>query len=68
MIDHFDALQAAELEFLLANGMKMTSFSEAETAEFERLWAEGVWEVAMEKSGEDAAALRKLAVDAGMSR
>lgn len=68
MIDHFDALQAAELEFLLANGMQMTSFSEAETAEFERLWAEGVWEVAAEKSGEEAAALRKLAVDAGMSR
>lgn len=68
MIDHFDALQKAELEFLLEKGMKLTSFSDAETAEFERLWAEGVWEVATEKSGDDAVALRKLAVDAGMSR
>ncbi|MCO5134931.1 MAG: TRAP transporter substrate-binding protein DctP [Phyllobacteriaceae bacterium] len=68
MIDHFDALQKAEYDFLLEKGMKLTSFSEAESAEFERLWAEGVWEVAAEKSGSDAEALRKLAVDAGMSR
>lgn len=68
MIEHFDALQAAEYDFLLEKGMKLTSFSDAETAEFERLWAEGVWEVATEKSGKDAEALRKLAVDAGMSR
>lgn len=68
MIDHFDALQKAEFDFLIEKGMQLTNFSDSETAEFERLWAEGVWEVATEKSGEDAVALRKLAVDAGMSR
>lgn len=67
-LDHFDKLQVAEYDFLLEKGMKLTSFSEKETAEFERLWAEGVWEVATEKSGDDARDFRKLAKDAGMTR
>lgn len=65
---HFDKLQVVEYDFLLEKGMKLTSFSDKETAEFERLWAEGVWEVATDKSGDDAKALRKLAKDAGMTR
>lgn len=65
---HFDKLQVEEYDFLLKKGMKLTSFSDKETAEFERLWAEGVWEVATDKSGDDAKALRKLAKDAGMTR
>ena len=65
---HFDKLQVTEYDFLLEKGMQLTSFSDKETAEFERLWAEGVWEVATAKSGDDAIALRKLAKDAGMTR
>lgn len=57
-----------EYDFLLEKGMKLTSFSDKETAEFERFWAESVWEVATDKSNDDAKALRKLAKDAGMTR
>ncbi|MBL1421676.1 MAG: TRAP transporter substrate-binding protein DctP [Alphaproteobacteria bacterium] len=67
-LTHFDKLQIEEYDLLLEKGMKLTSFSDAETAEFERLWAEGVWEVATDKSGDDARAFRKLAKDAGMTR
>ncbi|MDF1750173.1 MAG: TRAP transporter substrate-binding protein DctP [Alphaproteobacteria bacterium] len=65
---HFDKLQEEEYKFLLDKGMVLTSFSPAESAEFERLWAEGVWEVAAEVSGDDARNLRKLAKDHGMTR
>lgn len=67
-LSHFDKLQAEEYDFLIEKGMQLTSFSDAETAEFERLWAEGVWEVSTEISGEDATKLRALAKDNGMTR
>jgi TRAP-type C4-dicarboxylate transport system substrate-binding protein len=65
---HFDELQAAEYKFLLENGMTITNFSDAESADFERLWAEGVWEVATKVSGDDAVKLRELAKKHGMTR
>lgn len=65
---HFDELQAAEYDWLLANGMTLTSFADSEASEFERLWAEGVWEVATEVSGDDARNLRELAKSNGMTR
>jgi TRAP-type C4-dicarboxylate transport system substrate-binding protein len=65
---HFDELQVEEYEWLLANGMTVTNFPESEATEFERLWAEGVWEVATEVSGDDAANLRELAKNNGMTR
>ncbi len=67
-LSHFDKLQVAEYDTLLKNGMTLTSFSDAESAEFERLWAEGVWEVATEVSGDDARNLRELAKKHGMTR
>ncbi|NMM45290.1 TRAP transporter substrate-binding protein DctP [Rhodospirillaceae bacterium KN72] len=65
---HFDKLQADEFEWLSANGMEVTSFDPSEGNEFERLWAEGVWEVAAEVSGDDARKLRELAKSHGMTR
>ncbi|MEM1046386.1 MAG: TRAP transporter substrate-binding protein DctP [Pseudomonadota bacterium] len=66
-IARFDALAAQEKKDLIDLGMKMTSFSDAEAAQFEALWANGVWTIAEEKTPEPAAALRKLAREAGMT-
>lgn len=65
---HFDQLQIEEFEWLLANGMTVTDFPESEATELERLWAEGVWEVATQVSGDDAVNLRELAKSNGMTR
>ncbi len=66
-ITHFDALAATEKQDLLDLGMKMTSFSEAETAQFESLWSNGVWQVASKGAPEAVAGLRDLARKAGLS-
>jgi TRAP-type transport system periplasmic protein len=65
---HFDELQVVEYDTLTQNGMKITTFPAEEATEFERLWAEGVWEVATEVSGDDAANLRALALEHGMTK
>jgi|TARA_B100000929_G_scaffold227277_1_gene183565 TRAP-type C4-dicarboxylate transport system substrate-binding protein len=66
-VAHFDALQEKEEDFLIENGMQITSFSQSESDNHERLWAEGVWKVAEEQSGDDARQLREMAVSADMS-
>ncbi|UTD56357.1 TRAP transporter substrate-binding protein DctP [Halomonas sp. MS1] len=66
-VAHFDALQQKEADFLKNNGVQITSFSQAESDDHERLWAEGVWKVAEEQSGDDARKLRELAKSADMS-
>lgn len=66
-VAHFDALQKQEADFLMENGIQATSFSQAESDDHERLWAEGVWEVAEEQSGDDARRLREMAKSADMS-
>lgn len=62
-----DELAAAELTALQDLGMKMTEFSKEDSERFEELWANGVWEVAEEKSGAAAAELRALAKSHGMT-
>lgn len=66
-VAHFDALQEQETAFLKENGMEITSFSQSEADDHERLWAEGVWKVAEEQSGDDARQLREMAKSAGMT-
>ncbi|CAO1669813.1 MULTISPECIES: TRAP transporter substrate-binding protein DctP [Halomonadaceae] len=66
-VAHFDAVQKEEADFLIDNGMQITSFSESESEAHERLWAEGVWKVAEEQSGDDARQLREMAKSADMT-
>jgi len=66
-IERFDALAVTEKQELLDLGMKMTSFSEAEGAQFESLWSNGVWSIAEKNAPESAAVLRDLARKAGLS-
>lgn len=66
-IERFDTLAAAEKEELLGLGMKMTAFSEAEAAQFEQLWSNGVWSIASKTAPEATAELRDLARKAGLS-
>jgi len=66
-IARFDDLAAKEKEDLLGLGMKMTSFSEAEGAQFEQLWSNGVWSIAEKSAPEEIKELRSLARSAGLS-
>lgn len=66
-IARFDALAAQEKEDLLELGMKMTSFSDAEGAQFEDLWSGGVWSIAEKGDPDTVGGLRALAKDAGLS-
>lgn len=66
-IARFDTLAAAEKETLLELGMKMTSFSDAEGAQFEGLWSNGVWSIAEKGDPETVGGLRALAREAGLS-
>lgn len=66
-IARFDTLAATEKEDLLGLGMKMTTFSETEAAQFEELWSGGVWSIAEKGDPETVAGLRALARDAGLS-
>ncbi|MEO3414283.1 TRAP transporter substrate-binding protein DctP [Roseovarius sp. CAU 1744] len=62
-----DALTLKETEELRALGMKPTRISEANAALLDRLYAQGVWQKAIEKSGEHAVTLREIAREAGLT-
>lgn len=66
-IDRFDKLAAQEKADLLELGMKMTTFSETEAAQFEGLWSNGVWSIAAKNQPDDINELRDLAKKAGLS-
>lgn len=66
-VDRFDVLATEELKLLKERGMQETQFAPADAARLEKLWNDGVWEVATAKS-EDAKALKALALDKGMTR
>lgn len=66
-IAHFDDLAAQEKQDLLGLGMKMTAFPDAEAAQFEALWSNGVWAVAEKGAPEAVAGLHELARKAGLS-
>ncbi|GAA0246617.1 TRAP transporter substrate-binding protein DctP [Marinomonas primoryensis] len=66
-VQHFDELQVKEEAFLLKNGMSIESFSDKEASELDRLWAQGVWEVGEELSGDSVRELRKKALSESMT-
>ena len=66
-IARFDALAEEELAALQESGMEMTSFSEAEAADLDRLWSEGVWEVAAGGAPGEVAEMRRMAEEAGLA-
>ena len=65
-IARFNDLAAAELKALRDAGMQVTSFAPEDADRLEALWEEGVWQVAIEKSGADAEGLRDIAREAGL--
>lgn len=66
-IPRFDALAEEELTALQGAGMEMTSFSDTEAAELDRLWSEGVWQVAAGGAPDDVAEMRRMAEEAGLA-
>ncbi len=66
-IARFDELASTEKQELLDLGMKMTSFSDVESAQFENLWSNGVWSIAAQSKPDETAALRALAREAGLA-
>jgi len=66
-IANIDVKAAEEREKLAELGMKTTRVSDAEAAELDTLWAEGVWAIGMKGEPEATAALRELAREAGLS-
>ncbi|MEO3414288.1 TRAP transporter substrate-binding protein DctP [Roseovarius sp. CAU 1744] len=62
-----DRMVEEETSALRELGMKPTIFPAEVTDNLEALWSEGVWQVAVKKSGEDAQKLRDIARDAGLS-
>ena len=67
-ISRFDALAAAELRALQDFGMKETLFAPEDAKRLETLWENGVWQVAIEKSGAEAEGLREIARKADLTR
>ena len=67
-VARFDKLAASELEALKGFGMKQTTFAPEDANRLETLWENGVWQVAIDKSGADAEGLRELARKAGLTR
>ena len=47
--------------------MQMTAFSEAEAADLDRLWSEGVWQVASGGAPDEVAEMRRMAEEAGLA-
>lgn len=66
-VARFDTLAAEELKLLKEKGMQETAFASADAARLEKLWNDGVWEVATAKN-EDAKALQKLALEKDLTR
>lgn len=67
-VARFDALAAAEEVQMKKRGMQETRFPAADAARLEKLWAQGVWEIARAKNGQEADAMRELAVAKGLSQ
>lgn len=66
-VEHFDQVAAEEWKALIKLGMKESPFDSKDAGRLEKLWAEGVWQVAEDKSGEAAKQLRALAKKANLT-
>jgi TRAP-type mannitol/chloroaromatic compound transport system substrate-binding protein len=64
----FDKLIAAEMDELKKRGVQETSLGRSK-AEIEKLWSDGVWQVAVSgPAKQDAEAMRKLALEKGLTQ
>lgn len=66
-LTRFDALYDAEAQTLLDEGMETTAFPEAEAAQLNTLWANGVWELSGQADAELAAEFRRIAEGSGLT-
>lgn len=60
-VTRLSKVAAAEMNDLNVAGMQITSLCRKGARRMKRDWAEGVWQLAIEKSGDEARALRELA-------
>ena len=59
-------MAAEEIELMQKSGMRETRLSKENEAQIGKLFAEGVWELALGKNGAEAQEFRKLVNDKGM--
>ncbi len=67
-VARFNQLSEEEFAALKELGMQETAFSDAEAAQLDRLWSDGVWAVSIDKAGADAETLRAKAQAAGLTQ
>ena len=60
-VTRLSKVAAGEMNDLNVTGMQITSLCRKGARRMKRDWAEGVWQLAIEKSGDEARALRELA-------
>lgn len=63
----FDQMQVKEVEVLQSKGMKFTKFLPNEAVKFDRMFADGVWQVAAGASKADSEKMREMARKANMT-
>ena len=66
-VTRFKKVAASEMNNLNVTGMQITSLCPKGARKVKRDWAEGIWTLATEKSGDEARALRELAQSAGIT-
>ena len=66
-VTRFKKVAASEMNNLNVTGMQITSLCAKGARKVKRDWAEGVWRLATETSGDEARALRELAQSAGIT-
>lgn len=67
-IAYYKALGDSEIQDLKNGGMKETYLSKADAENVEKYWNDGVWAMAIDKSGKVAEDFRKLAVSEGLTK
>jgi len=67
-LNFFKDLIAEETAYLKEAGMKVTKMHPEDAANIEKYWNDGLWEIAMEKTGEAGKNFRKLALEKGMTK
>lgn len=65
-VARFDALAEIEFAALEKEGVITTKFSDSAALRLDQLWADGVWGLAIKRSGESARRLREMAEEAGL--
>jgi TRAP-type transport system periplasmic protein len=66
-VKRFDELATEEFAELKKRGMQESAFAPNDASRLESLWAQGVWEVARAKNGDEATQMFTLAQKAGLT-